>query len=206
MAATTTPGACGLRLRLRDEPVDDLAGEDRGDVLDAGGIEPVEEDPRTQQLHDRLAAVHPDHHQHAAVVVGRRVDQNVVGADVGQGRFVALQQRPHPGRIRDAIVRRDHHRVNVAVSQRSWSFITLPVALSGSASRNSHRARHLEARHPIPAPGDQFVGRRRPGTLATHDKRLAHLAEPLVGNADHRRLRDGRVARAESPRSRPGRR
>ena len=94
MAATTTPGAVGIRLWLRDEAVDDLTGEHRRDVLDAGGVEPVEEHPRTQQLHDRFTAVHPDHHQHAAVVVRRRVDQNVVGPDVGQPVLALLEQRP----------------------------------------------------------------------------------------------------------------
>ena len=46
---------------------------------------------RAQQFHDRLTTVHTDHHQYAAVVMRRRVDQNVVRADIGKGRLVALE-------------------------------------------------------------------------------------------------------------------
>src|SRR6516164_2250545 len=55
-------------------------------------------------------------------------------------------------------------------------------------------AGHLEAGHPRLAPGDQLVGGDgAPG----HHERLADLSHPLVGDADHGGLGDGRVLHQE---------
>ena len=48
------------------EAAGDLTGEHGRDVLDAGGVEPVEEHPRTQQFDNGFPAVYTDHHQDAA--------------------------------------------------------------------------------------------------------------------------------------------
>ena len=85
------------------------------------------------------STVHTGHHQHPTVLVNRPIDQHVVGAHLGQRPRPLLQQRTHPGRVGHPVVERDDQRVLVDIGDvhRNWSFITLPVAFSGSWSRNT---------------------------------------------------------------------
>ena len=80
-------------------------------VVDTDSVKPVEEHPRAQQFHDRLSAAHPDRHQHPTGIMCGRVQQDVVCTDIRECRSAAGEQRPHPLRVRHAVIRREHHRV-----------------------------------------------------------------------------------------------
>ena len=49
-----------------------------------------------------------DQHHHPARLGGRRVDQHVVGAEVGEPVLSSLEQRPHAFGIGHAVVGREH--------------------------------------------------------------------------------------------------
>ena len=105
----------------------------------------------------------------------RRLDLDDVGAPVGEQR--GRRRAPPPTRRarRPAGRRRTTDRAGACRGRRSCattcgralrgararssSFITLPVALSGSSSTISHPARHLVVGHLLAAPRDDLVGR-----------------------------------------------
>ena len=69
------------------------------------------------------------------------------------------------------------------------------MALSGKRVEKLHRPRHLESRHPLAAPVDQFSSLE---TAFPDYKGLADLPQSLVGNTDDRRLRDAWVVQQEA--------
>ena len=95
--------------------------------------------------------------------------------------------------VADRLVRRRHDDAERA---RSSSLTTLPVAFTGSASRNSTKRGALKfaispRAHSMISAGS--IG--GPGSSTTNA--FADLAEALVGHADHRDLRDARVAQQQ---------
>ena len=78
MPTTTTPGGAAAGIPNKIEPLDELACEHRGQILDTDGVEPLDEGSGPQQLGDRFAGFQRDRHQHALGVGGGGVDEHVV--------------------------------------------------------------------------------------------------------------------------------
>ena len=108
----------------------------------------------------------------------------------------------------------------MATSRKGWLTAARMSCLDGGAEPEAlhlaargqgefvdedHRARHLVIRHVLPTPRDD--GRLvHLGAGAGNDIGPSNLAEPFVGNTDHRHLADARMRERECPRSRRGRR
>ena len=124
----------------------------------------------------------------ARALRGERDDPARGASAPDQLRIVA---RPGEHAFRDR-----HSRHQLLISLRSSSLTTLPVAFTGSASRNSTVRGTLKFAISRACPFDDL--RRVDGRARReHDERLADFTEPLVGHADDGDLRDARVAQHE---------
>ena len=107
-----------------------------------------------------------------------------------------------------------HHVLHSSVPPRA-SVMTAPTRaqlvlddlagrVHGQRVEELDRARHLEVRHLARAPTRRSPPARSPDPGSSTTNALRDLAEALVGHADHRDLRDARVAQHAGSRSRRG--